>query len=181
MRLRGLSFLFAVVLGTFPLTAGTGAATGTVSQGFETFAEHCFSPHLTWAILAQEEKAVANGVRFDFYDLMPFSAAKATPVTGRPATDGTDRRCEVSFDTDAATQAVTVAIDALSREGIRVEAPLPTTHADAALPGTTLLAARKLNPKRIAIVHTGTRPGVNGIETFLMVERLTPEASARQN
>ena len=174
MRLGGLSFIFAAVLGLSPLTAGTGAATDAVSLGFESFAEHCFSPHLTWAVLAQEEEAVANGVRFDFYDLMPFSANKATPVTGRPATGGTDRRCEVSFDSDAGTAAVAVAIDALSREGIRVEAPLPTTHADAALPGTTLLAARKLNPRRIAIVHTGTRTGANGIETFLMVERLMP-------
>ncbi|WP_254796861.1 hypothetical protein [Sulfitobacter albidus] len=40
--------------------------------------------------------------------------------------------------------------------------------------GTTFIAARQLNPKRIAVVQVGTRPGPNGTETFVSVERLDP-------
>ena len=51
----------------------------------------------------------------------------------------------------------------------------------ARLSGTSLLGARRLNPRRVAVVHTGTRPGPNGIETFLNVERLTDAASSEVN
>ena len=139
------------------------------------FADHCFSPFLT-AETARKNIA-ADGLRLDFYDLRPFSARAPSPVVGRPATPGTDRRCEIAFDGDQGGEAAKTAIAALASEGITDAADLPPTHADAALPGTTLLAARRLNPNRIAVVHTGTRPGPNGLETFLMVERLTPEAS----
>ena len=133
------------------------------------FAAHCFSPFLT-----AERAAQVLPPRHDFYDLRPFSGAAPSP--GADVTPGTDRRCEVTFDGDAGGEAARTAVDALATEGITDEAPLPATHAR--LPGTTLLAARYLNPARIAVVHTGTRPGHNGTETFLSVERLTPEASA---
>jgi hypothetical protein len=137
------------------------------------FAAHCFSPFLT-AAKAQANIA-STGARVDFYDLTPFSNVAATP--GGNVTPGTDRRCEVAFDGDFGTQAAEMAASGLQAEGIRTEAPVPDTHADAALPGTTLLGARFLNPARIAVVHTGTRTGPNGTETFLSVERLTPDAS----
>jgi hypothetical protein len=143
------------------------------------FADNCFSPFMTAARAA--ETLVAPGVRVDFYDLNPFSSADPSPVTGRAATPGTDRRCEVAFDGDHGTLAAQAAVTGLTTEGIETDAPLPTTHSNAGVPGTTLLAARFLNPKRIAVVHTGTRPGPNGVETFLLVERLTPEASTQQN
>ena len=54
------------------------------------------------------------------------------------------------------------------------EAPLPDRYR--ATEGTELLAARQLNPRRIAVVHAGTRPGSTGIETFVFVERLMPVA-----
>lgn len=139
------------------------------------FADHCFSPYLT-ADTAQSNIA-APGLRLDFYDLKPFSAAAPSPALGRPATPGTDRRCEIAFDGDHGDRAAETAVAALGSEGITTPADLPPTHVEAALPGTTLLAARFLNPSRIAVVHTGTRPGPNGPETFLTVERLTPEAS----
>ena len=85
----------------------------------------------------------------------------------------------MSLDGDSGARAARAAAGGLEAEGITDEAPLPATHAEAALPGTTLLGARHLNPNRIAVVHTGTRPGPNGVETFLSVERLTPEASAK--
>lgn len=137
------------------------------------FAAHCFSPRLTAATAARD--IASTGARVDFHDLTPFSDVAPTP--GRNVTPGTDRRCEVAFDGAFGAQAAEVAASGLEAEGIRTEAALPDTHADAALPGTTLLAARFLNPARIAVVHTGTRPGPNGTETFLSVERLTPDAS----
>ncbi|MBM7068360.1 succinyl-CoA synthetase subunit beta [Actibacterium sp. 188UL27-1] len=141
------------------------------------FAENCFSPFLTAE--TARTKIAGPGIRLDFYDLEPFSAAAPSPVTGRAATAGTDRRCEVAFDGDSGPIAANTAVTALAAEGIETEAALPKTHADAAIAGTTLLAARRLNPNRVAVVHTGTRRGPNGAETFLMVERLTPEASRR--
>ncbi|WP_092647152.1 hypothetical protein [Jannaschia faecimaris] len=137
------------------------------------FAAHCFSPYLTSARVQAD--ITSSGARVDFYDLNPFSNVPATP--GGNVTPGTDRRCEVSFDGDYGTQAAEVALGGLQAEGIQTEAPLPDTHTEAELPGTTLLAARFLNPARIAVVHTGARPGPNGVETFLSVERLTPDAS----
>lgn len=154
-------------------------ATETADLAFEAFKESCFNPHLTATTATQ--RLAQPGTRVQFYDLNPFSASAPSPVTGRAATPGTDRRCEVAFDGDFGAEAATTAVEALEAERILNDTPLPVTHTNAHLPGTTLLAARNLNPKRIAIVHTGTRPGPNGAETFLLVERLTPEASAAQN
>ena len=138
---------------------------------FHAFAANCFSPYLT-------ATTAAGGLpdRHDFHDLAPFSDVPPSPASG-PVAPGTDRLCAVAFDGDNGAEAARVAEAALAAEGITVGTPLPATHANAALPGTTLLAARALNPARIAVVHTGTRPGPNGVETFLSVERLTPEAS----
>ena len=147
-----------------------GGAAATARAAMELFAQHCFSPFLTG------EKArrsfALSGVTHDFYDLAPFSSAAPTPVTGRPATPGTDRRCEIVFDGDHAAPAATAAAGALTREGITAPAPLPASYQDTGT--TTLLAARKLNPRRTAIVHVGTREGPRGTETFMLVERLVP-------
>ena len=134
------------------------------------FSAHCFSPSLT-----AERAAQVLPPRHDFYDLAPFSDVPPSP--GTDVTPGTDRRCAVAFDGDRGAEAARGAADALAGEGITDAAPLPATHAGAALPGTTLLAARFLNPARIAVVHVGTRTGAGGAETFLSVERLTPGAS----
>ncbi len=139
---------------------------------FDVFAANCLSPHLTGGLAAG--RIGPTGARHDFYDLAPFSNVALSPAT-TPVTPGTDRRCEVSFDGNYGVEAAGTAMRALVAEGIASEAPLPATHTP--LPGTTLLAARALNPARIAVVHTGTRPGPDGIETFLSVERLTPDAS----
>ncbi len=139
------------------------------------FAAHCFSPFLTGVTAAAA--ITPTGARHDFYDLDPFS--DVAPSTGADIAPGTDRRCEVAFDGDHGLAAAETAAAGLDAEGIRTLAPLPATHAGSALPGTTLLAARALNPGRVAVVHTGTRPGPNGTETFLTVERLTPATSAQ--
>lgn len=156
-----------------PLYLGTILASPVAANdmAISAFAENCFSPFLT------AERAVAQiaapDIRHDFYDLDPFSAANdVSPPTGRAATPGTDRRCEVAFDgaaVDAARQAV---LDALAREGITRMASVPDDFPRAA--GAEVVAARFLNPRRIAVVQIGTRPGPNGVETFLNVERLEP-------
>ena len=173
LRLSVLAYLCAVSVAT------GGANPDPAWFAPKLFAENCFSPFLTAA--SAQEKMTLPGVRIDFYDLGPFSNADPSPAKGRAATPGTDRRCEIAFDGDHGTLAADAAVQGLTTEGIATDAPLPTTHTDAGLSGTTLLAARFLNPKRIAVVHTGTRPGPNGVETFLLVERLTPLASTQQN
>jgi len=142
------------------------------------FTAHCFSPFMTAA--RADEVLASTGARVDFYDLDPFSNAAPSPVSGRPATPGTDRRCEVAFDGEYAELAASAATTGLSMEGIVDQAPLPDRYSQTE--GTALLAARQLNPRRIAVVHVGTRPGPDGpdgIETFLFVERLMPIAHER--
>lgn len=142
------------------------------AAALDAFARNCFSPHLT---AETARAALAPHGRHDFYDLAPFSADAPSPAT-TAVTPGTDRRCALAFDGDHGAAAAGTAAAALKAQGIAREAPLPVSHA--ALEGTTLLGARYLNPSRIAVVHAGTRPGPDGPETFLSVERLTPEASA---
>ena len=138
--------------------------------GIAAFADNCFSPFLTAEKVA-EAFNFAN-IRHDFYDLDPFSSAAPSPATARAATPGTDRRCEVSFSGDFTFDATIAVTDRLSREGITAPADVPDTHETLRTDGTVLLAARRLNPTKIAVVHVGTRPHTNGIETFLNVERL---------
>lgn len=138
------------------------------------FADHCYHPTMTAD--RAEEFFGPTGARFDFYDLDPFiSKNPVSPVTGQAQTPTTDRRCEVSFDGDFAADARKAAKAGLEAEGITDGAPLTAIHQS--IEGTKLLAARKLNPRRIAVVHVGTRPGPNGVETFMNVERLTERAS----
>lgn len=159
------------VAAVFLLFVAVGAARADTAQDASgAFAAHCFSPFLTAA--RADEVLAAPGVRVDFYDLDPFSNAAPSPVTGRAATVGTDRRCEVAFDGDHADLAASAAVAGLQTEGITTDAPLPDRYQPTE--GTVLLAARQLNPRRIAVVHAGTRPGPNGIETFVLVERLMP-------
>ena len=163
--MRTLACLGAVYCG-----AAQGAFAGSPLGIVQSFADNCFSPFLT---AAKAETALRTpGVRVDFYDLDPFSSVLPSPVVGRPATPGTDRRCEIAFDGDHRAIAVKAAVEALKSEGIVSEADLPQTHTKTG--GTALLAARQLNPKRIAVVHVGTRPGPSGPETFMTVERLIP-------
>ena len=155
--------------------SGPAAARSPASDatgGMSLFGDNCFSPFLT-AGKARRAFNLAN-LRHDFYDLDPFSDVAPSPAKGS-VTEGTDRRCEVAFDGDYGARAADAAVVALIREGILTPADLPDTHDTARLPGTTLLAARQLNPNRIAVVHVGTRPGPDGIETFMTLERLRPQ------
>ena len=169
-RARGLlaGGLSALRFSTGPATAGGAAATARTAM--QLFADHCFSPFMT----AQKAgRAFAlSGAAYDFYDLDPYSSAAPSPAAGRAVTPGTDRRCEISFAGDPALSAVEVTLGALDSEGITTLAALPTPYAETE--GTVLLAARQLNPRRVAVVEVGTRSGATGIETFMRVERLEP-------
>ncbi|MEL7117334.1 MAG: succinyl-CoA synthetase subunit beta [Pseudomonadota bacterium] len=150
-------------------TTPSGADASTAAAGMDRFSKNCFSPRMTGARAA--EVFSGAGLRYDFYDLDPFLGSNApTPATKAPVTEGTDRRCEVSFDGNHASDAVRAVTRALTRERIQTEVAVPATYA--ATEGTALLAARRLSPLKIAVVHVGTRPGPNGIETFMNVERI---------
>lgn len=159
------------------LSAGAAIARSPLTDaraGISAFSNHCFSPFLT------SEKAAENfgyaNVRYDFYDLDPFTNADPSPAKDRAATPGTDRRCEVSFAGDYTADAITAVAAGLLHEGITSEVDVPDTHQALHTDGTVFLAARRLNPQKIAVVHVGTRPGAQGIETFLNVERMrSPE------
>ncbi|MEO0938184.1 MAG: succinyl-CoA synthetase subunit beta [Pseudomonadota bacterium] len=149
------------------LTGLTGHA--SADPAVDAFAAHCFSPLMTAARAAE----VFSGLRYDFYDLDPLVAANAPSApSGRAVTQGTDRRCELAFDGDAVALGAAAVLEALEREGITAPADVPPDFPRAA--GAKVVAARFLNPRRIAVVQIGTRPGPNGIETFLNVERLEP-------
>jgi len=170
--MKGNTLLQKSIITLASICFASVAAAGTTvpSKAMRGFASHCFSPFLT------ADKAAArlgiDGVRWEFYDLDPFSSVAPSPVDGRAATDGTDRRCEVAFDGDHAVQAAKTAVDALTEQGIVTPAALPSFFQSTT--GTEVLSARQLNPRRIAVVHVGTREGSNGIETFMTVERLLP-------
>lgn len=151
-------------------------ADGAADAG-RAFADHCFSPYLT---AATADKAVADtSARMDFYDLRPFSSAMPSPVTGRAATAGTDRRCEVSFDGRAPAEAADWIGVGLAQEGL-TDRFVPVPGGFALLSTTAFSGAAQLNPDRIAVVQSGVRSGPNGPETYMNVERLTPLSEAGQ-
>jgi hypothetical protein len=165
-RVANLGLSALLILGI-----GHGAARADTGAMAQAFADHCFSPFLT--VQKAQDLISSTGARVDFYDLDPFSSATASPAMGRVVTLGTDCRCEVAFDGQHATEAADVTVAALEAEGIRTTAILPPQFVP--FEGTTLLAARRLNPRRIAVVHVGTRLQKNGTETFMLVERLLPQ------
>lgn len=167
--------LRAVMAGLFvglaaPAQAQASSEDAVAQAASQAFASHCFRPTLTAA--RAEDRLATTGARVDFYDLDPFSSVAPSPVTGRAATPGTDRRCEVAFDGDHGALAASAVVAGLQIEGITTEAPVPDRYTRTE--GTVLLGARMLNPRRMAVVHVGTRPGPNGGETFMVVERMTP-------
>lgn len=168
-HLRVLTIATAFALGANAADARSPET--DAKSAMAAFTAHCFSPFLT-AKKAKEVLGLAN-MRYDFYDLDPFSDVPPSPSELRTATPGTDRRCEVASDGDFAMRASTAVVAQLLAEGITIQAEVPSIYQST--PGTTLLAARKLNPRRVAVVHVGTRPGPSGTpETFMMVERLVP-------
>ena len=168
---------------TLCLTAALAAGSAVTAQDADAvgraFADHCFNPLLTAETAKQ--RLGPSGARIEFYDLRPFSAVPPSPVTGRPATQGTDRRCEVAFDGANTASAVEWLNKGLSQEGlINRGADLPE-HFNAQN-GAVMVAAAQLNPNRIAVVQVGQRPRTGGShETFINVERLIPlnEASEK--
>ncbi len=161
-------------IATTAIVVAGAASADVATTAARAFAQHCFSPFLT--VRTAQQVLGETGARWDFYDLDPFTNAAPSPAFGlRPATAGTDRRCEVSFDGNHTALAVELAKTGLAAEALTTAVPVPATHAER--DGTALLEARRLNPRRIAVVHVGTRKGPDGTETFMNVERLTPSAS----
>lgn len=156
---------------TFAVLAGSASAAQDLDAAGRAFADNCFSPYLTAETAINAVRP--TGVRLDFYDLRPFSSAPPSPVTGRAATPGTDRRCEVAFDGRAPAQAADWIGKGLAQEGLSdrlVDLPEGFPLID----GTTFKGAAQLNPNRIAVVQAGVRAGPNGPETYMNVERLNP-------
>lgn len=170
-HVKRLSAIFGFVFLLIAALPAPLAAQSQQDEGINSFASQCFSPLLIGRTAART--LTIGGVRHDFYDLRPFSpSAPISEPSGRAVTPGTDRRCEVAFDGDGVEAAIAAIEDALDFEDITEVAEVPEGFP--AQPGTTFIAARFLNPNRIAVVQVGTREGPNGLETFLNVERLKP-------
>ena len=165
----------ALAAAVLSLTALWGAGSAVAAQDAasvgKAFADHCFSPYLT-AETAQTNLA-SSGARVDFYDLRPFSFVAPSLVSGRPATSGTDRRCEVAYDGGDPQPAIAWITKGLKQEGLfgkQVAVPPKFPRQK----GIAMIAAAQLNTNRIAVVQAGVRDGPNGSEIYLNVERLTP-------
>jgi len=169
-KLLHVLLAFAAMIAMAVHAAYARSPLADAQETVRAFADNCFSPYMTAEIA--KDRFGANEIRYDFYDLDPFSAADPSPPSHAGVTQGTDRRCEVSFDGDLTSIAVDAVLIALTKEGILEEAAIPPGFSKT--PMTALLAARQLNPSRVAVVHVGTRTGPNGIETFMNVERLMP-------
>lgn len=168
-----------IAIAAFVVIAATRAQaqdTGNAAVSSAAFADNCFSPFLTAELAAG---LVTPDRRVDFYDLRPFRPSNpvAEPL-GRAVTPGTDRRCELAFDGEWVAAGIAGAIRGLRQEGIETEAEVPADFPSQ--PGAEFIAARQLNPNRIAVVQVGTRSGPNGTETFINVERLLPLNEAPQ-
>lgn len=168
IALRHAACGVAILMGASHAQAQT-----TPEAVMKAFADHCFSPFLT---AAKAQAAFAGtGARVDFYDLDPFSDVAPSPARNRAPTPGSNRRCEVAFAGDHTASAVDAVMAALHREGIDETADVPPAYQST--PETALLAARYLNPTRIAVVEVGTRRSPDGPETFMRVERLPEEGT----
>ncbi len=91
----------------------------------------------------------------------------------RPAdtSNGIERRCEIAFDGDHTLPAIkALQVQMATPPVFGTQISLPTTHHR--LPGTALIQGRELLRDRVAVVHVGTRNAVNGIKTFMAVDRL---------
>ncbi|MEL6609676.1 MAG: succinyl-CoA synthetase subunit beta [Pseudomonadota bacterium] len=165
IRAKRILAALAMAMGAGPLAA---SADTTAEAGIAAFAQNCFSPFLTAARAAD---VLPKG--YDFYDLRPFrSSNPISEPKGRPATPGTDRRCEVTVPGRQVEAAKAAIAGALTREGITQDTAVPDSFATR--PGATFVAARQLNPRRVAVVQVGTTQTTAGPATFLNVERLTP-------
>ena len=164
VAMNGVGILIFVIIAGVVMAR----ADATPDSATGAFAANCFSPFLT-----AETAADRLPPRHDFYDMRPFRASNPVALPRhRPATPGTDRRCEVAFDGADIEAGIAGVLHGLEQEGIDTEAAVPADFP--AQDGTEFIAARFLNPQRIAVVQVGTRPGPSGIETFINVERLVP-------
>lgn len=132
-----------------------------------------------WCFKAGQTPAQARAnMAGDAGDPLPFALSfwdkslQAAP--GTP--DHSERRCEVSFEGDHATEAVAKVQAKMAKPPV-FGSSIPLTAPFAADAGTAYIDARELLRKRVAVVHIGTRAGP---ETFIRVDRLPAGAGLSQ-
>lgn len=166
--------IFVVLMVSRAASAAAPPATAELAIG--AFADTCTIRGLT---ASEAEARMRDYVARQGGEGLPFRLAFydiTLEPTDRGVTPGTDRRCEVAFPgnhTAPATEALMALMQQPPVFGRPI--PLPITHSPQ--PGTAFIEGRQLNPRVAAVVHVGTRPtGGDGLETFMNVERLRPEA-----
>lgn len=141
------------------------AAAAQAHPAIDAFVAYCFKAGQTSAQARENMTALVG-------DPLPFTLTfwdKTLELApGTPAY--AERRCEVSFDGDHATKAVTQVQAKMAAPPV-FGTSIPLTAPFEATDGTAYIDARELLRSRVAVVHIGTRPGP---ETFIRVDRLPP-------
>ncbi len=155
--LRKPAAIVAVLMAALPVSGFSGT-----HPAITTFNAWCFKAGQTEVTARANMNAQTAPFVLTFWD---------DSLEPRPAhaPDGVERRCEVAFEGNHTTQAITALRRQMAtppRFGTPI--PLPMTHAPDE--STSLMEARKLLRGRVAVVHVGTRN--NGTQTFMAVDRL---------
>ena len=144
------------------LALGLVACGVQAHPAIDAFTTWCFKAGQTPArALANMESTAGSPLPFD----LTFWDASLEPSQDAPV--HAERRCEVSFEGDHASDAVTAVKAKMATPPVfGTTIPLPSPYA--AEDGTAYIDGRELLRGRVAVVHIGTR----GNTTFIGVDRL---------
>lgn len=155
--MRGVVRLSAVILA---ILAGTAAV--QAHPAIDAFTAYCFKAGQTPAQARVNMQGVAG-------DPLPFTLTfwdkTLEPAPGTP--DHAERRCEVAFDGDHASVAVTQVQAKMATPPV-FGTSIPLTPPYAPTESTAYLDARELLRDRVAVVHIRTE----GAQTLITVDRL---------
>ena len=146
-----------------------GATSGAVAQGsahttIDTFNAWCFKAGQTEAQARVNMGAEGAPFTLTFWD----DSLEPRPAN---APQGVERRCEVAFDGDHSTAAITALRQQMATPPVfGAKIPLPDTHT--ADDGTALIEGRELLRGRVAVVQVGTRAAQGVVQTYMGVDRL---------
>lgn len=144
--------------------AGVASPLAASEPAISTFNKWCFKAGQTEAQARSNMNADTAPFTLTFWD----DSLEPRPSN---APQGVERRCEIAFEGDHATSAITAMRAQMATPPVfGSKIPLPDTHKTT--PGTALIEGRELLRGRVAVVHVGTRETANSIVTFMAVDRL---------
>lgn len=151
--------------------AAPAMASSIADQAIASFNAVCFKAGQT-AQQARKRMQTRDGTPLPYR--LTFWDKTLEPAPGTPAQ--LDRHCEVSFSGDHRPKAISALKKQMTTPpvfGFSID--LPETHRRTS--ETAFIEGRELLRGRVAVVQVGLRSYDGGMETFMNVERLTPEVS----